>query len=626
MSRRPDSLQQRAVEAGLQVHWTDVAGVRREAAADVIEAVLARLAPAADDARAAPPLLTTRCGQALRIAGAMPGPACWVPAQGPALPALADADGGCQAPAHPGYWTWQQAGRTQAVAVAPAQAWFPGADGERPWGLAAQVYSLRSDSDGGIGDSAGAIAWLDRVRGYGAAALALSPIHAGMPVRRHYSPYSPSDRRWLEALHGSAPQVLPQAAAAVRAQDPALDQRLYQHEAAGCIDWVDAAAAKWQWMERLPGWLQQHQPQRWEQIEVAMAGYGAAFTAWATQAAQVSQRPVALERFGQWLAQASWQGAQQHAREAGMQIGLIADLAVGFDPAGVEATDNRSAVMQGLELGAPPDAFNPNGQAWGITGYSPSALRAQGYAPFITLLRAVMRHRGGVRIDHILGLLRLWVLPQGAGAGQGVYLTYPFDDLLNLLVLESWQHRCMVIGEDLGMVPPGIRNALAERGVLGMDVLAFSRDAQGFWAPSRWRREAVAMTSTHDLPPLAGWLRGRDLQWRVTLGWTAERDAAAARQQRGQEVAQLSARLQAEQLDSGDLHADALALTARSPARLALLPLEDALALEQQPNLPGTVDQHPNWRQRLPAQLDGPLLQARLRAFATQRSTTGALP
>jgi len=210
-------------------------------------------------------------------------------------------------------------------------------------------------------------------------------------------------------------------------------------------------------------------------------------------------------------------------------------------------------------------------------------------------------------------------LPRGAGAGQGIYLRYPFDDLLNLLVLESWRNRCVVIGEDLGVVPPGIRDALAARGVLGMDVLAFSRDASGFMAPARWRRSAVAMTSTHDLPPVAGWIQGRDLDWRRRLGWNDQREADGQARERATQVEQLETLVQAEGLASGDLQRDALALTARSPALLALLPLEDAAGAVEQPNLPGTVDEHPNWRRRLAADADDPAIDARLAAFARQR-------
>jgi 4-alpha-glucanotransferase len=613
-------LQQRADQAGLQVRWTDVAGVERDVAWDVVEAVLLSLQGNTDQEGVCPPLLTCIAGQALRVPAAASGPAHWVGEQGAELPAQQVGPGQWLAPATPGYWHWRQGDRLQGVAVAPLHAWFPDrADGRRHWGISTQVYSVPAAGDGGIGDSGGIAAWLPRVQRHGGDAIGLSPIHANMPIRSGFSPYSPSDRRWLEPLHGAPLQQLAEAARAVRAADPRLDADLALHEAAGQIDWAAAAAAKWQWIGRLPAWLQTHRPGHWQLIESEMSAYGAPLASWASQTAALSRTPASVQAFGQWLVQSSWHQVQRDARERGMAIGLIADLAIGFDPAGVEAHDNAGAVLQGLELGAPPDAFNPHGQAWGITGYAPRALRAQGYAPFISLLRAVMARRGGVRIDHILGLLRLWVLPRGAGAGQGIYLRCPFDDLLNLLVLESWRHRCVVIGEDLGVVPPGIRDALASRGVLGMDVLAFSRDGQGFLPASQWRASAVAMSSTHDLPPVAGWLQGRDLQWRRRLGWTGEDVQQMQLEQRQAEVRQLAAQVQAEGLDSGDLQRDALAFTARTPSVLALLPLEDAAGIIEQPNLPGTVDEHPNWRQRLLLQDHDDALDQRLSAFAAQR-------
>ncbi|CRD51657.1 4-alpha-glucanotransferase [Stenotrophomonas maltophilia] len=234
------------------------------------------------------------------------------------------------------------------------------------------------------------------------------------------------------------------------------------------------------------------------------------------------------------------------------------------------------------------------------------------------MLRAVMAGRGGLRIDHILGLQRLWVLPRGAGAGQGVYLRYPFDDLINLLVLESWRHRCVLIGEDLGVVPPGIRQRLAARGVLGLEVLPFARNGERFLPAPRWRRDAVAMPSTHDLPPLAGWLRGRDLRWRARLGELTELPAAL--HARASEVQALSAVARGE---GATLEARALSLVAHAPSRLALLPLEDALGSRAQVNLPGTVNGHPNWRRRLPLAWDPDAADARIARFSATRRKAG---
>ena len=622
---RPEDRHRAAEQAGLVVDWTDVAGVARRVDDAALDALLDALGSTGSATSAdAPPLLTVVAGESVRVPGSGDSDAHWIDEAGQAQAAVRDSAGGWTAPDAPGYWHWRQRGRLQAVAVAPVRAWYPAATpGKRDWGLAAQVYSLRATGDGGIGDSAGCLPWLARMAREGGSALALSPVHASMPVRPGFSPYSPSDRAWLDPLQASPLQVLGDAAASVRASDPDLDARLSALEQADEVDWPAAAAAKWQWITRLPAWLQTQQPERWQRIEAELRDAGAPLQAWSRETAALWHDNPTQMAFAQWLARRAWREVQQVARGRGMGIGLIADLAVGFDASGVEARRSGGAVMQGLELGAPPDAFNPNGQAWGITGYAPAALKAAGYAPFITLLRAVMADRGGLRIDHILGLQRLWVLPRGEASEVGAYLRYPFEDLLNLLVLESWRHQCVVIGEDLGVVPPGIRDRLAARGVLGMDVLAFSRDASGFVAPARWRRGAVAMTSTHDLPPVAGWLAGRDIAWRQRLGWTDQAGAQGAQAERRTQVAELAALAHEVGVASGDPHTDALAVTASASAVLALLPLEDALALEEQTNLPGTVDTHPNWRRRLPRTVDEGAVNTRLHAFAAARTLSG---
>lgn len=623
--RARDDRYRAAEQAGIKIAWTDVAGTDRVVGDAALDAILDALGAQDVSAQAdASPLLTAVAGAALVIPGSSAADAQWLDEKGQAHAASHAGGAQWRVPDAPGYWQWRQRGRLQAVAVAPVKAWYPDpTPGWRDWGLAAQVYSLRATGDGGIGDSAGCLPWLSRMARDGGSALALSPLHAAMPVGPGFSPYSPSDRAWLDPLQASPSQVLGDAAQAVRLADPELDARLQALEQAGEIDWPAAAAAKWQWITRLPAWLQTHQPERWQRIEADLRDAGAPLQEWSCETAALWHDSAGQQAFAQWMARRAWREVQQVARGRGMRIGLIADLAVGFDAAGVEARRSRGAVMSGLELGAPPDAFNPHGQAWGITGYAPAALKAAGYAPFITLLRAVMADRGGIRIDHILGLQRLWVLPRGEESSAGAYLRYPFDDLLNLLVLESWRHQCVVIGEDLGVVPPGIRDRLAARGVLGMDVLAFSRDESGFLPPSRWRRGAVAMTSTHDLPPVAGWLAGRDLEWRQRLGWTDATATRQARETRDTQVAELAALARETGVATGDAQTDALALTATSPGVLALMPLEDALGQEEQPNLPGTVDTHPNWRRRLPQTVDEGAVNTRLHAFAAARRQPG---
>ncbi|USB88925.1 4-alpha-glucanotransferase, partial [Burkholderia cenocepacia] len=234
---------------------------------------------------------------------------------------------------------------------------------------------------------------------------------------------------------------------------------------------------------------------------------------------------IAFHTFLQWCASRALGDAQHAARGAGMATGLIADLAVGSDRAGSDAWAHGTTLLRGVSLGAPPDLFNAAGQAWGVTTWTPAALRADGFAPFIELLRAAFAHAGGIRIDHVLGFARMWIVPDGGSPRSGAYLRYPLDDLVRIVALEAARHRAIAIGEDLGTVPAGLRERLGAQGVAGMRVLWFERDAQGaFRPPSAWDRDAIATTSTHDLPTVAGWWRGVDLGWRRVAA-----DAAAAK-------------------------------------------------------------------------------------------------
>jgi 4-alpha-glucanotransferase len=289
-------------------------------------------------------------------------------------------------------------------------------------------------------------------------------------------------------------------------------------------------------------------------------------------------------------------------------------------------------MFAGLSVGAPPDEINPQGQVWGLTTFSPRALRARDYAPFLDLLRATLRHVGALRIDHVLGLNRLWLVPAGARPTEGVYLQYPLDELLRLVARESRRHRALIVGEDLGTVPEGFRETLADAGVLGTRVLWFEREHALFRAPARWPAAVVATTSTHDLPTVAGWWRGHDIDWRLRVGQLAATDGAPERARREVDRRALWAACVRAGVVQGELPAAAdayrvvdaaLRYVAATPSRLALLPLEDLAALDEQPNLPGTRDEHPNWRRRLPATAEElftrPEVAARLASLHTER-------
>lgn len=591
-------------------------------------------------------------------------------------------------PTVPGYYTLALPGGVTTLAVAPASAPPPSLLLDEPepraWGLAAQVYSLRRQAADpvqathGFGDF-GALRDLAISAGAaGADALAMSPVHAMFAADPgQYSPYSPSSRLFLNTLYADPAAVL--GAEAVRAalarMGQAAQQALHALEQRDLIDWPQAARARQRLLRELHRGFQQTATEDQRQALQAFCRAGGqdlrdhalfealhenlaqlpgaprSWTAWPDGLrdprsnetrgfAQAQAGELDFHQFTQWLAAVSLSQAQQAARGAGMRIGLIADLAIGASPAGSHAWSHQADLMRRAGVGAPPDIHNPLGQAWGLTALSPQALRESGYAAFIALLRAGLAQAGGLRIDHILGMARLWLIPDGAAAADGAYLRYPLRTLLRLTALEAWRHQALMIGENLGTVPEGFDDALREHGLLGMDVLWFMREASAarspaaFTAPGVWPAQAAAMTTTHDLPTLEGWWRGRDIDWRADLDLLSPQESAAdlrAARAADRESLWQAVRAHAhqppepapEQVPAATL----LAYVAAAPCPLALVPLEDATGMVDQPNLPGADSRHPNWRQRQPLAaadcLEAPAARERL---APLRSLRGRKP
>jgi 4-alpha-glucanotransferase len=518
-----------------------------------------------------------------------------------------------------GYHSLRFANRELALAVAPPRC-FGMADIDptaRFWGLAVQIYSLRREGDLGIGDTT-ALAMLARsAASYGADALALSPAHSlfpGDPARS--GPYSPSSRRYLNPL----------------LVDPAplLGKQLVDEIPAGhdapLIDWATVGARKYALLRRLYDELC-----RGSTLPAAFEAFQRAGGAGLLGHArfEAGDGDPRYHAFLQWLAEGALAATQKAAKDAGMRIGLITDLAIGLDPGGAEVGADPAAFLTGLRIGAPPDAFNPDGQDWGLTSFAPRALAARGYGPFIATLRANMRHAGGIRLDHAMGLNRLWLVPRGGSAKDGAYLAYPLDDLMRLLALESQRHRAVVIGEDLGTVPGHFRTRCREAGIAGMDVLWFQRNRERFLRPDEWRDDAVAMTTTHDLPTVAGWWRSADLELRRSLGAVSDDEAARRpheriRLWRAFTDAGIGPQAMPSSDDTDPVVDAAVGFVARAAGPLAIVPLEDIMGIAEQPNLPGTVDQHPNWRRRfgLPADqlLNQPAARRRLRRLNERRA------
>lgn len=527
---------------------------------------------------------------------------------------------------------------------------------DRLWGLGAQLYGLRRTDGFGVGDFTD-LGRLAEVAGhYGASFVGVNPLHALFPAEpRHISPYSPSDRGFLNPVYID-PRAVPEFEHAEPARrlydEPGFRDRLHQAEDAGIVDYPAAAALKNPLLEALfetfrdlhlqPG--QETERGRAFQAFVSMGGQTlfshACFDAlhetmlhehgiWSWRdwpegvqhpdgadvpafAATHAER-ILFFQYLQWLAHEQLERVQVRARAAGMPIGLYRDLAVGVSPDGAMAWRNGGATVTGATIGAPPDLFNPKGQNWGLAPYSPVGLVNARYRPLIGDLAENMRHAGAVRIDHVMGLARLFWIPEGATPAEGAYVRYPLHDLVKLVALQSVRERCLVIGEDLGTVPEGFRETMDAAGVLSYRLLWFERTADGGVLPPRdYPRRALISASTHDLPTIRGYFAGHDLDWRDRLHMQASaEEAAEARTSRLEDRALLVEALQDAGLLAPDLDPDGpdfhehleVAIhgwLASTPSQLMMVQLEDLLHEIEQANLPGTVDEHPNWRRRLP--------------------------
>jgi 4-alpha-glucanotransferase len=328
--------------------------------------------------------------------------------------------------------------------------------------------------------------------------------------------------------------------------------------------------------------------------------HGAAVLAFA----RAHEEEVGFHAYMQFLADRGLAHAQAEARAAGMPIGLVTDLAVGTDSGGSHCWSRQEETLLGLSVGAPPDLMQRRGQNWGLAAFSPRGLRERGFGAYLDMLRSALAHAGGMRIDHAMGLARLWVIPEGASGAEGAYIAMPERDLFRLIALESQRHRAIVLAEDLGTVPEGFSGRLDAAGMDGMRVLWFERDQAGqFVNPAWWTPRASAMTSTHDLATVAGWWCGRDIDWRDKLSQAGADEREAREADRallwGAFCASGAAQGEPPPPDAPAAAVDAAcAHVGASACELVMLPLEDALALVEQPNLPGTLDEHPNWRRR----------------------------
>lgn len=535
-------------------------------------------------------------------------------------------------------------GQEATLVVAPRQVPQPPAT----WGWMLQLYALRSARSWGIGDLGDLRDFINWTAAeHKAGAVLLNPLHAPGPTHPvQPSPYTPSSRRFANPLALRIEDL-----DAYRRTDPDTRAEVDALRVASSIKRVDhdlVWAAKRAALEIL--WRAEGRPPSLEAPAASSTGlrdwatycalaerYGGRWTDWPEPLRAVAGSAVAAARhelaprvaFHAWVQDRCAEqltAARAGAHDAGMALGIIHDLAVGVDPHGADAWALADVLATGVSIGAPPDNYTPPGQDWGLPPWRPDRLAATGYAALRDMLRAVLAHADGLRIDHVAGLWRLWWIPPGASPDRGTYVHYDADVMLAVLALEAHRARAVVIGEDLGTVEPEVTEALADNGMLGCAVSWFVRDEsapdQPLRRPSEWPSRAAASLSTHDLPTAAGFLRAEHVRARAELGLLP--DAPAELAAAGRERAEWLALLRSEgflpsdggaapssgssaappEPDEATIIGAMHRLLAVTPSRLKLVSPYDVLGETRQPNLPGTIDEYPNWRLPLPRTLE----------------------
>ena len=536
------------------------------------------------------------------------------------------------------------------------------AHANKMWGYAAQLYSIRSEQNFGMGDFKDLNNLIIGASEQGASTVGLNPLH---PLYQnnpeHVSPYSPTSRCFLNTLYIHV-QSVPNFSTCQRAQEKynsaAFQKKLASAKASQLIKYPEVAELKFELLEILFDDLiissqpinesfkqsfirfTQEQGEDLHTLATFEALYehfrktNASIYNWKlwpkeyqspnTRAVKTFQKAhssrIQYFMYLQWLAHEQLINAANLAQTHDMPIGLYLDLAVGCDGSGVDVWSNQDVYVSGASIGAPPDAMNTLGQNWGLTPMNPVALKEQGYQPLIKALRCNMQYAGALRIDHILGLMRQYWIAPDMGAHEGIYITFPLDDILSIIALESRRSRCVVIGEDLGTVPEGFGEIIAKSGLLSYKVLYFERwwETGLFKRPEIYPSQSIATVSTHDVPTLVGWWASRDLTWRRKLNLYPNDELKEQEQidRIKDRHCLIDALKDVGVLSPDDINSETLEITSSnlsiavqkyvglSKSHIQLIPLEDGLELLEQVNIPGTIDEHPNWRQKLPVMLN----------------------
>ncbi|WP_338691405.1 4-alpha-glucanotransferase [Bradyrhizobium sp. 26S5] len=508
--------------------------------------------------------------------------------------------------------------------VAPEGAF--GGEFDRCWVIAVQLYGVRSSRNWGIGDFTDLEGLLAFARRLGADGIGLNPLHALFDDRPgDCSPYSPNSRLFLNALYIDVEKI---AEFRIDAETQAALAHLRSHD---MVDYVGVAALKWRALRAAFAAFKANPGLgRWQDFENYRKEQGALLTRFACfevirhklntpwwewpdewrqpndaacaklRRARDSAAEVEFVEFVQWTADRQLGACQALAHKLGMRVGLYLDVAVGVQSDGFDAWNEQTAISRHLGVGAPPDPLNTAGQDWGLAGFNAAGLEQRAFEPFRQMLRASMHHAGAIRLDHAFGLKRLYLVPRGFGPANGAYVLMPFEALLAATAQESTANRCVVIGEDLGTVPEGFREQMNGWGIWSYLVMMFETDDHSvFRNADYYLPNALVTFNTHDLSTYAGWRSFSDLKTKRALGI----DPGETDEGRWHALGRLDEVLRRHDIHSHDFYSVASFL-ARTRSRMMAVSMEDLLGIVDQPNIPGTVYEHPNWKRRLSVSLE----------------------
>jgi 4-alpha-glucanotransferase len=601
-----------AAEWGIQERWQDAQDRWHDVSQSTVARVLEAMGTDGEDSPPPAPTLfvrgqpvvldgaadlTTEGGEVIRIEGRLPAE---LPFGYHSLVRLED-------------------GRRTDVVVSPGKC--PAPANAPAWGWAVQLYAARSTASWGMGDL-GDLRRLGRwaAQELDAGLILVNPLHAAHPtLPQSTSPYFPSSRRFrnplylrVEDVEGAASlENLDSLAAAGRALNA---ERHIDRDAVFRLK-MDALDALW---ERFTG---DEAFDRWREAQGDALGDYAAFCVLAEEhgpdwrqwpedarhpggaaVEEVRRTQYGRWRFHQWL---QWLVDRQ-LQAASADIGVMHDLAVGVDPAGADGWLWQDHLAPGMAVGAPPDEFSVQGQSWGLPPFDPWRLRSAGYQPFIETIRATLGHAGGLRLDHVMGLFRLWWVPRDQSPAHGAYVRYPAADLLDIVALECHRAGAYAVGEDLGTVEDHVRTELADRGVLSYRLVLFEDKP-----PEEYPAQALAAVTTHDLPTIAGLWSGHDLEDQKAIGMEPNEEGTRDLRERLKRVAGVGDDASVDEVITATYNG-----LAGAPCLLLTAGLDDALGVEERPNMPGTTDQWPNWRIALPIPLEEIEADPRPRAVA----------